>query len=75
MAGSQNMKHTLKKQISAKWKNHKSMYLNKLQLKNMNLKKCKSVPLKKQATVKIFHSEYNNFKSVTTNQQEQQVSQ
>ena len=40
----------------------------------MDLKKCKSVPVEKQATVKLFHNEYNNFKSVTANQQEQQVS-
>ena len=60
-------------EISAKGKNHESMQLNKLQLNNMDLKKCKSVPVVKQATVNIFHREYNNFKSVTANQQEQQV--
>ena len=36
-------------------------YCRALQLNN----KCKSVPVEKQATVQIFHSEYKNFKSVT----------
>ena len=49
------MKHTCEKpKISAKGKNHKSMKLNKLQLNSMDLKKCKSVPVEKQATVKYF---------------------
>ena len=34
-----------------------------------------SVPEEKASNNNIFHSEYNNFKTVTTNQQEQQVSQ
>ena len=41
----------------------------------MNLKKCKSVPVGKKVSNKnILHSKYNSLKSVTTNQQEQQVS-
>ena len=40
IAGGQNMKHPLQKQISANGKKYKSMHLNKLQLNNMNLKKC-----------------------------------
>ena len=46
--------------MSAKGKNHKSMQLNKLQLNNMKLKKCKSVPVEKTINSKIVHSEYKN---------------
>ena len=67
------MKHTLWNQIGPKGKNNKSM-LDKLQLNSKNLKSA-SVPVEKASNNNIFHSEYDNFKTVTTNQQEQQVSQ
>ena len=50
------------------------MQLNKLQLNNMKLKRCKGVPVEKQSTVKS-SQRVQEFQTVTTNQQEQQVSQ
>ena len=38
-------------------------------IKQQEAQKCKSVPVEKASDNNIFHSEYNHFKTVTTNQQ------